>query len=124
MNTLPRLIEFAVYLDDTQNAVLTLDVEEISFILQYDNSKCQLMLKNGRHYLAFGTHRTLTNRWVYCLEKKREFLQDDVIRPSLLVYHRPENISIDNIYYDLLQMQVFAQCLRPDILTQYSWVFE
>lgn len=121
-----RLIEYVFSLeDDMQTPYIGLfDARDISSIIQYDKKHCKIILKDGRDYIACGNLRTLTNRWIYTLEKKHSLYHDDIIRPSVMIFHKPETMGVDSAYFDAFQLKQFILALRPELLDTYSDIFQ
>lgn len=114
-----RLIEFAYSLSTIENIQPHLGIFNISDIVsitQYNQYFCTLSLSNNKEYYIYGTHRSLTNRYVYCLEKQYDLYHDHIIRPSVLVYHNPEAIEPDDAFLDRHQLYAFIQAIRPALL--------
>lgn len=108
-----KLIEFAMKNDQTYLIGL-FDCNDISSIEQNKNDKksCLLNLKNGRQHIIPGLYRNLTNRHIYCLEKKVDLYQDYLIRPSISFFHDVKNIEIDSVFFDKEQLLAFSKALE------------
>lgn len=113
-----RIIEFAIETEENNFSpcVILLDCEEIVGFEQIKGIKdrCKLITKQGRIYTAYGTYRTLTNRFLYALNKKHNFHEDTTIRPSIKVFHRPELLEPDVSFFDIIQLKAFIFGLEPD----------
>jgi hypothetical protein len=120
-----RLLELVfVSIDNINEPFVGLsDVNDISRIVQYDKTHCTIIFKDGTQSLACGNLRTLTNRWIYTLDKKYHLHDDDISRPSIMIFHRPDTMGIDAGYFDSYQLKQFITALRPELLEQYSDIF-
>lgn len=121
-----RLIEFVGIINDDENLpyVGLYDAYDISSITQLDQKHCLITLKDKRSIKACGTLRHLTNRWIYALDKKIHIYEDEFIRPSIMIFHRPENIGYDISYFDEYQLIQFVKSLRPELFTTHTYLFE
>lgn len=119
-----KLIEFVYYpLGTLVPRVILIDVSEIAGIHQDENNICWLSNKKGEQFHIVGNYRTLSNRWIYTLEKKFDFYYDDIIRPSVLVYHKPEKMGVDNSFFDEEQLKAFCIALRPELQSNFDKMF-
>lgn len=113
-----RIIEFAVETNETDFSpcVILLDCAEIVGFEQIPGvkDKCNLLTKQGRTYKTYGTYRTLTNRFLYALNKKHNLHEDNTIRPSIRVFHRPELLEPDISFFDKTQLKAFIFGVDPD----------
>jgi hypothetical protein len=113
-----RLIEFAIEtnINSFSPSIILLDCSDIvGFEQIYGISdKCRLITKQNRTYTVYGTYRTLTNRFLYALNKKLNFHEDFTIRPSIGVIHKPELLEIDVSFFDKIQLKAFIFGLEPN----------
>jgi hypothetical protein len=121
-----RLLEFVcVYPEKTEHPLIGLyDAETICNISSHDNNHCWISFKNNDKKLVCGTYRTLTNRWIYSLEKKNLSYQDDILRPSVMITHNPDTMSINSSYCDSYQLKQFILAINPQILSKYQYLFD
>jgi hypothetical protein len=123
-----RIIEFVAAKNENEFSpcVILVDCADISGFEQIPDNKniCKLNIKNSSSYFVYGTYKTLTNRFFYALSKKHNFYEDDVIRPSIRVYHRPNLLEPDVVFFDFLQLKGFIFGLNPDfdinLLPEYT----
>lgn len=114
-----RIIEFIVQPIKNHHILISVDAAEIIGFEQTKDNLATLMLSNGKTYNTLGTHRTLINRWIYCLEKnsKSEIYHDNIIRPSIRFYNNNfDTIESDPIFLDSTQLKGFITVIRPDLL--------
>ena len=125
MNT-TRLIEFVFILNNNRAdpKVGTFDVNEITSIVEQDKEHCLLTLKNGQQFLLCGILKTLTNRWIYTLERKIYNFHDEFARPSIFVYHKQNEMGVDGSFFDEYQLKQFIQALNPELFKTYGFIFE
>lgn len=113
-----RLIEFAIETesDNFSPSIIMLDCSDIVGIEQLYSlkDKCKLITKQNRIYTVYGTYRTLTNRFLYALNKKFNFHEDHIIRPSVGVIHKTELLEIDVSFFDKIQLKAFIFGLEPN----------
>jgi hypothetical protein len=109
-----KLIEF-VFKSDEYYKIALFDLNDISSIEQNDKTTCVLIMKDGRKYVLPGTHRGLTNRFVYGFGKVIEPHQDSILRPSILFYHRPEQAEEDKIFFDTYQFHAFKSAMEMSL---------
>lgn len=106
-----KYIEFAINtnLQYFQPSILLIECENISSIqrIEKNNYFCKILTRQGLEYYAFGNYKTLTNRLFYTLSKKHSFYEDDIIRPSIRVYHRNLNLEPDAAFLDPIQLKAF-----------------
>lgn len=76
---------------------------------------CLIKYQNIDYY-SFGNFRTLNNRWVYALEKKKDIYQDPILRPSISILHAPQKIQVDSVFFDDYQIYSFISVLKPELL--------
>ena len=90
-----RLAEFVFILNNNENSPLVglFDTQDISNIIQYNTNHCILIKKDSSQYIVCGTLRTLTNRWIYSLQKKINLFEDDIMRPSISIIHNPKSLA-------------------------------
>ena len=108
-----RLLEFAIELTEHNYNIILIDSSDISSITKIDNHTCQLLTKSNQTYKVIGTYRNLTNRFIYALSKKHHFMDDDIMRPSMLIFHRPEHLNVDQAMFDVFQLHAFILALVP-----------
>ncbi len=108
-----RLLEFAIELTEHNYNIILIDSSDISSITKIDNHTCQLLTKSNQTYKVIGTYRNLTNRFIYALSKKHNFMDDDIMRPSMLIFHRPEHLNVDQAMFDAFQLHAFILALIP-----------
>lgn len=106
-----KLIEF-VFKSDESYKIALFDLNDISSIEQNDKTSCALIMKDGRKYILPGTHRGLTNRFIYGFGKLIDPHQDVILRPSILFYHRPEQAEEDKIFFDTYQFNSFKDAMQ------------
>lgn len=114
-----RIIEFVVQTSKNHHILINIDASEIIGIEQTKETLATLMLSNNKTYTIVGKHRTLINRWIYCLEKnaKSEIYHDNIIRPSIRFYNNNfDTIESDPIFLDSAQLKGFISILRPELL--------
>jgi len=114
-----RIIEFVVQTSKNHHILINIDASEIIGIEQTNETLATLMLSNNKNYTIVGKHRTLINRWIYCLEKnaKSEIYHDNIIRPSIRFYNNNfDTIESDPIFLDSAQLKGFITILRPELL--------
>ncbi len=114
-----RIIEFVVQTSKNHHILINIDASEIIGIEQTKETLATLMLSNNKNYTIVGKHRTLINRWIYCLEKnaKSEIYHDNIIRPSIRFYNNNfDTIESDPIFLDSAQLKGFITILRPELL--------
>lgn len=114
-----RIIEFIVQPSKNHHILISVDASEIIGFEQTKEDLATLMLSNGKTYNTLGKHRTLINRWIYCLEKnsKSEIYHDNIIRPSIRFYNNNyDTIESDPIFLDSTQLKGFIKVIRPDLL--------
>jgi hypothetical protein len=113
-----RIIEFAIETNEANFSpcVILLDCEEIVGFEQVSGvkDKCKMITKQGKTYTTYGTYRTLTNRFIYALNKKHNLHEDTTIRPSIKVFHRPELLEPDVSFFDNTQLKAFIFGLDPE----------
>lgn len=124
-----RLIEFvSIFQDDEARPYVGLyDADTIAGLIQADERHCLISFKDNKPAIkACGTYRHLSNRWLYVLEKnhKADFYNDEIIRPSMMIYHRPENIGADIAFFNEYQLVQFVKSLRPELFKTHAWLFE
>lgn len=121
-----RLVEFVLITKEDKDSpyVGLFDCKDISSITQYDALHCLLLMKNGQQHMICGTLRTLTNRWIYALTKKHAHYEDDIIRPSIMIYHRPQTMGVTSSHLDLYQLKQFVQALKPELFIKYKDIFD
>lgn len=95
--------------------VILIKASEIEGITQLDDTFCILYTLN-REYKVYGTMRTLSNRWTYCLEKTHIDYYDHIIRPTTAIYHDPSALVINDSYLDESQAKAFITAVAPQIL--------
>lgn len=119
-----RLIEF-VFCSPFSNqeeetpVVGAFHAEEVTHIMQFNSKFCTIEFKNGKEYRVYGTYRTLMNRLIYCLQlspAREDFYYDEIVRPSISIQHRPDELEKNNVYFDSPQLIAFFQALRPELL--------
>jgi hypothetical protein len=123
-----RIIEFAVEKTPSEFSpcVMLMDCADISGFEQIseDKNRCKLITKTGKEYNVYGTYKTITNRFFYSISKKHNFYEDDTIRPSIRVFHRPQLLEIDTAFFDKIQLKAFIYGLIPDfdseLLPEYT----
>jgi len=114
-----RIIEFVI--EKNKNFfspyIILLDCADISSFKQSKKHKdrCKIITKQGLSYMAYGSYRTLTNRFFYAISKKCNFYEDDVIRPSIRVLHKPELLECDTSFFDFIQIKGFILALDENI---------
>ena len=114
-----RIIEFVAQPTKNHNIIISIDANEIIGMEQVETSLAKLMLSNGKDYKIVGKHRSLTNRWIYCLEKnpKSDIYHDNIIRPSIRFYNNNfDTIETDPIFLDSEQLKSFILVIKPDLL--------
>jgi hypothetical protein len=99
------------------------DAEKIIEIRQKDDKHCFIIFESDRTLIACGTYRHLTNRWLYTLEKKEqssysEFYKDSIIRPSTMVFHNPQEIEEDMVFFSKYELVQLVKALKPELLEQ------
>ena len=113
-----RLIEFAIETEENNfsPSIIMLDCSDIVGIEQIYGlkDKCKLITKQNRTYNVYGTYRTLTNRFLYALNKRLNFHEDHIIRPSIGVIHKTELLEIDVSFFDITQLKAFIFGLDPN----------
>lgn len=113
-----RLIEFAIEtdIDKFSPAIIMLDCSDIVGFEQIYASKdrCKLITKQNKTYIVYGTYRTLTNRFLYALNKKLNFHEDSTIRPTIGVIHKPDLLEVDVSFFDKVQLKAFIFALDPN----------
>lgn len=114
-----KFIEFAIELNKQifEPGIILLDIEDISGFEQIrgEKSKCLLVKKNGEKFVSYGNYRTLTNRFFYALSKKHNIHEDEIMRPSIKVFHRLSNFECDSIHFDPLQVKAFIFAIDSEI---------
>ncbi len=122
-----KFIEFAVTSDikSFSPSILMVECSDISSIQKTENENiCKIITKQGSEYYAFGLYKTLTNRFFYTLSKKHSFYEDDIIRPSLRVFHRNSNLEPDVAFLDPIQLKAFIYGINEnfpsDKLPEYT----
>jgi hypothetical protein len=125
-----KIIEFVVVsINETESGVIKIpfvsgiDVNDISRIIQHDKNHCNLITKDGTNYIICGTYRTLSNRWIYTLEKTSRLYDDEIIRPSIKIFHDPDSLGVDSVHFDSYQLLQFMDALRPEIVEKYRKKF-
>lgn len=105
-----KLIEFAThdFNEENNHSVILLNIEEIqSFKKTLDTHVTEVNLIGGqKNYLA-GNYKTITNRYFYTLTKKHNLYEDDIIRPSIRVFHKNELLEPDISFLDSYQLKAF-----------------
>lgn len=108
-----KLIEFVIYdLDKKNENILLINIEDICSFEQTDNQNIvKLRTKTNNTFNLIGNYKTLTNRYFYTISKKTNLYEDDIIRPSIRIYHRNELIDCDSSFIDAKQMEAFIVAL-------------
>ncbi len=113
-----RIVEFAVESDPNKFSpcIIMLDCSEIVGFEQIfgSNEKCKLTTKQNKTYTVYGTYRTLTNRFLYAINKKHSLHEDHTIRPTISVIHKPELLEPDVSFFDKIQLKAFIFGLDPN----------
>lgn len=106
--------------------VILIDCSDISCFeqIEKDDNRCKLITKNKISYILYGSYKTITNRYFYALSKKYNLYEDDIIRPSIKVFHRPNLLEIDTAFFDSIQLKGFIFGLNKnfniDVLPDYT----
>ena len=113
-----RLVEFVCekIKDEFSPCVVLIDCDDVTCIEQLPKTtdRCKLITKQKNEYILYGTYKTLTNRLYYALSKKHNIYEDDTIRPSIRVFHRPNLLEIDSSFFDETQLKAFIFALNPE----------
>lgn len=109
-----RIIEFVTIKQNLPFIVLV-DANEIISLEKVSKEDYRLKVKNNEDYMLKGTYRTLSNRWIYALEKKNDLYNDIIMRPSILFFHHRNLIAVDSVYFDQIQLSYFEKCLIEDL---------
>lgn len=113
-----KLIEFAINTNENtfSPSILLIDCNDISSFSQIPNRNdiCFLHTKQNQSYRVYGTFKTLTNRFFYTLSKKNNIYEDEVIRPSIRVFHRIQSLEPDVAFMDPLQLKAFIFGIDPN----------
>jgi len=113
-----RIIEFAIEAEFNKFSpcIIMLDCSEIVGFEQIfgTNDKCKLITKQNKIYIVYGTYRTLTNRYLYALNKKHSLHEDHTIRPTIGVIHKPELLEPDVSFFDKVQLKAFIFGVDPN----------
>ncbi len=122
-----RFIEFAVAteINSFEPSILLIDCNDISSFNKTEHHNiCKLNTKTNQTYLIYGTYKTITNRFFYALSKKHNIYEDDIIRPSIRVIHRPNSLETDVAFFDLEQLKAFIYSIDSNYpiekLPQYT----
>jgi hypothetical protein len=122
-----RLIEFVFCspLKDENDKIIPMtgifQIDDIVGIVQEDKQFCTLSLHSGKSHKLYGTYRALTNRYIYALEKPREFYHDQLIRPSIAIYHNDfVHLEPNDAFLDEFQIKAFVQALRPELFNKFE----
>ena len=107
------------YIGNYTPFIASIDPKQITSLIQEDRKHCEITMTDGRKYIVCGTYRTLMNRWAYALQKTNDYFEDPIIFPSRLIFHSPNELTTDNIYFDAYQIYQFFQSLRPEISDQH-----
>lgn len=121
-----KLIEFIFIVnnDDSTKFLGVFDIADISSITQFDDKHCLLTKKDSTCYKVCGTLRTLTNRWIYTLQKRIHLYEDEIIRPSVAINHNPLALGVDNIHFDRYQLEAFILSVNPDVFKTHPKLLE
>lgn len=106
-----KLIEF-VFTSGKDFRVGIFDLNDISSLEQQDEKHCLMVMKDRRKYILPGTHRALTNRFIYGFGKVIEPHQDIILRPSIRFYHKPEEAESDVVFFDEYQFKCFQIAMQ------------
>ncbi len=112
-----KLIEYAIATENSFSpTVILIDCGDISSFEQIKgvSTQCKIITKSNQSYIAYGTYKTVTNRFFYALSKKNNIYEDDIIRPSIRVFHRPNTLEPDVAFFDPLQLKAFIYGLDPN----------
>lgn len=123
-----RFIEYSIetFPNEFSPNVILLDCEDISTFVQLPGEidRCKLITKQKNEYVVYGTYKTVTNRFFYAITKKHNFHEDDIMRPSIRVFYRPDLLEIDTSFFDKAQLKGFIYGLIPDfnlnLLPEYT----
>lgn len=95
--------------------VILIKASEIEGITQLNDTFCILYTLN-KEYKVYGTMRTLSNRWTYCLERTHIDYYDPIVRPTTAIYHDPAALIINDSFLDEIQAKAFITAVAPQIL--------
>jgi len=123
-----RFIEYAIEKNPNEFSpfVILVDCADISTFEQvpFKTNRCKLITKQKNEYIVYGTYKTVTNRFFYAITKKYNFYDDDIMRPSIRVFHRPNLLEVDVSFFDKIQLKAFIYGLVPDfnldLLPEYT----
>lgn len=105
-----KLIEFAThdFSEENNHSVILINIDEIqSFKKTLDRKVTEMNLIGGQKIYLSGNYKTITNRYFYTLTKKHNLYEDDIIRPSIRVFHKNELLEADVSFFDNYQLNSF-----------------
>lgn len=107
-----KYIEYVARLNQ-EFSVLLIDIEDISIFKQIPKEDMvTLITKNNQTFEIVGTYKTITNRYFYTISKKVNIIDDDIIRPSIRVFHKKELLEPDVSFLDEKQLNAFIKALN------------
>lgn len=127
MNRTKHLFEIVTINHDDNIPYLGLyDAENIIEIRQKDEKHCFIIFESDRTLVACGTYRNLTNRWLYALDKRQQgghsdFYKDHIIRPSTMVFHNPQEIQEDMVFFSKYELTQIVKALKPELLEKLNF---
>ena len=113
MNEPTRLLEFVFINENTKFPYIsTVDVKEIGSVSQgQDECHCVIKFKDSSEKIVCGTYRAILNRYLYCLNKRRDFYEDEVLIPSRHLIYGNDKVEVDNIHFDEYQLEQLKTAL-------------
>lgn len=106
-----KFIEYACCqnINDIKPNIILIDVKDIKSFMMTSNRNIVILKTSSECFNLIGTYRTITNRFYYALNKKINSQEDDTIRPSIRVLHKPHLLETDISYIDEAQLKAFIE---------------